>query len=59
MAARRILILSTGIENTGEVNALAGSLAAQGASVLMRRCGDDYDAVLDDIAQADTVVFWR
>lgn len=56
---RRILILSSGNEAPGEVNALVESLAAQGAVVAVRRCEDDYDPLLDAIAEADAVLCWR
>ena len=56
---RRILILSTGTETPGDLSAMVESLAAQDAAVVVRRCEDDYDALLDDIAQADTVVCWK
>jgi hypothetical protein len=58
-AARRVLILKVGNDATGELSALVASLAAQGASVVVRQCEGDYDPLLDDIVAAETVVFWK
>lgn len=58
-AVRRILILSTAIETPGDLRALVDSLTAQHAAVVVRRCGGDYDALLDDIAAVDSVICWR
>lgn len=53
---RRILVLCTGTGAVGDSKAVAESLAAQGATVLVRECDGRYDALLDDIAAADSVV---
>jgi 2-hydroxychromene-2-carboxylate isomerase len=37
---------------------LAAEARAQGAGVVVRPCAEPYDAVLDAIEKADTVVFW-
>ena len=57
--ARRVLILSSANETSGELNALAESLAAQGAVVVVRRYEDNCDPLLDEIAAADSVICWR
>lgn len=55
---RRILILYTGDGVPGDLGALADGLAGQGAAVNLRSCDSDYDAELDAIAAADTVMYW-
>lgn len=57
--ARRVLILRTGPESSDGISAVVESLAGQGASVVVRRCEGDYEALLDEIAQADTVLCWE
>jgi hypothetical protein len=37
---------------------MAGAMRAEGADVVVREIAGDYDAVLDEIAAADTVVCW-
>lgn len=58
--ARRVLILNAAAaaEVPDQLRALAESMAAQGAVVVMRRCDEGYELLLDEIADADSVVFW-
>jgi len=57
-AARRILLLDAGGAAATDLRTLAESLAAQGATVVVRGWEHGYDALLDDIAAAETVVCW-
>jgi NAD(P)-dependent dehydrogenase (short-subunit alcohol dehydrogenase family) len=58
-AARRVLVLGIPSAAADEIAAMAEALAAQGASVVVRSTRDDYDALLDAIALADTVICWK
>lgn len=57
--ARRILVLRAATASPEDIAVIVASLSAQGAAVLVRDAGGDYDALLDDIAAADTVISWR
>jgi hypothetical protein len=56
--AKKILILHDAGE-AGAAAPLAAGLEAHGADVSLRPCVAPYDAVLDAIAEADEVLFWR
>lgn len=62
-APKRILILYSDADMDSARRAgmreLAESLAQLGAVVTMEPCDGRYDAALDGIAAADSVVFWR
>ena len=57
--ARKILILHEAGPLPAEVGELAGDMRALGAEVVVRPCCEPYDAVLDAVEAADSVVFWR
>lgn len=56
---RKILLLHDGGEAPSELKVLAGELGALGARVVVAPCAEPYGAVLDAVAQADSVVFYR
>lgn len=56
---RRVLVLGAATASAGDLAAIAHALAAEGAMVVVREAGSDYDKLLDDIAAADVVVSWR
>lgn len=57
--AKKILVLHDPPAPPREVEALAAAMGAQGAEVVALACAEPYDAVLDAVAAADTVLFWR
>ena len=57
--ARRILILCEGTVIPEDAGRMAQALAGEGASVIVRACGESYDALLDEIAAADCVIGWK
>ncbi len=57
--ARRVLILWTGAGAPDRLDAIVESLHAEGARVVVRRCEGDYDALLDEVAEADCVMGWK
>jgi hypothetical protein len=62
-APKKILILysDADMDAAGRdgVRALADSLSQLGAVVTMQACDGPYDAALDAVAAADSVLFWR
>jgi hypothetical protein len=56
---RRILLLGAATASAADLAAIAGMLALEGATVVVREAGADYDALLDEIARAEVVVCWR
>jgi hypothetical protein len=56
---RRILVLCDRSPIPGELDRMVEALTQQGATVVVRRCGDGDDGVLDEIAAADSVVCWK
>jgi hypothetical protein len=56
--ARNVLILLDPASPAASADALAASLRAEGAQVAVRTCAAPYDAVLDAIEAAESVVFW-
>jgi len=44
--------------DAAELAALAAMLELEGATVVLREAGGDYEVLLDDIAAADVVVSW-
>jgi uroporphyrinogen-III synthase len=57
--AKKILILHEAGAAAAELDELAVDLRALGAEVVQCPCAAPYDAVLDAVADADSVVFWR
>ena len=57
--AKKILILHEAGAVAAELGELAADLRALGAEVVLGPCAAPYDAVLDAVAAADSVVFWR
>lgn len=57
--AKKILILHEAGADSAQFGELAGDLRALGAEVAVSPCAAPYDAVLDAVAAADSVVFWR
>jgi hypothetical protein len=62
-AAKRILILysdaDTDPSHRDGIRELAESLTQLGAVVTIQSCDGRYDAALDGVAAADSVIFWR
>jgi hypothetical protein len=62
-AAKRILILYSDADTDAAcrdgMRELADSLTQLGAVVTIQPCDGRYDAALDGVAAADSVVFWR
>jgi hypothetical protein len=56
---KKILLLHDGGEAPQGVSELAGDLRALGAEVAVAPCAEPYDAVLDAVANADSVVYYR
>ena len=56
--AKKILLLHDGAVAPAGLPELAGQLRGLGADVSVRPCAEPYDAVLDAVAQAESVVFW-
>ena len=56
---RKILILHDPGPTPEEVPALVGALEALGGVAVVRPCCEPYGEVLDAVAEADTVVYWR
>lgn len=57
--AKKILVLHESGDVSAELNEVAADLRALGAEVVLGACAAPYDAVLDAVAAADSVVFWR
>ncbi len=57
--AKKILILHETDAAFAELDELAADLRALGAEVVLNPCAAPYDTVLDAVAAADSVVFWR
>ena len=57
--AKKILILHEAGADSAQIVELAGDLRALGAEVVLGPCAAPYDAVLDAVAAADSVVYWR
>ena len=57
--AKKILVLHEAGAVSAELDELAGDMRALGADVVLHPCAAPYDAVLDAVAAADSVVFWR
>jgi hypothetical protein len=55
---RKVLVLHEPGAAPAGATALAGDLRALGAEVALRPCEAPYDAVLDAVAAADSVLFW-
>ncbi len=55
----RILLLHDAPAPTPEAGAIAAALRAQGAQVVALACAEPYDAVLDALLEADSVLYWR
>jgi hypothetical protein len=58
-AARRVLLLRAATASAEEIDVIVQSLSAQGAAVVVRDAQGDYEAILDEIAAADTILSWR
>ena len=56
--ADNILLLHEAGSLPAGLEELAAEARAQGASVVVQPCAEPYDAVLDAIEKAGTVVFW-
>lgn len=56
--AKNILLLHEAGASPAGIDTLAAEARAKGDQVDVRPCAEPYDAVLDAIAAADTVVFW-
>lgn len=56
--ARNVLILLDPAAPTGSADALVESLRAEGAQVAVRSCAAPYDAVLDAVEAAESVLYW-
>ncbi len=56
--ARNILLLHDAGSLPAGIEDLAAQAHAQGAEVKVLACAEPYDAVLDAIEKADTVLFW-
>jgi len=57
--SRRILLMGGANADAAELAALAAMLELEGATVVVREAGGDYEVLLDDIAAADVVVSWN
>ncbi len=57
--AKTILLLHDGPEAPQTISDLAGDLRGLGADVRLAPCAEPYDAVLDAVAAADTIVYYR
>lgn len=55
---KKILLLHEGGEAPQGLSELAGDLRSLGAEVVVARCAAPYDAVLDAVEKADSVVFY-
>lgn len=56
---KKILMLHDAPAAPAAVAELAGELREQGAEVRLAPCAEPWDAVLDAIAEADAVVYYR
>ncbi len=57
--AKHILLLHDAAGDAAGLAELALEMRENGAEVEVRPCAEPYEAVLDAVAAADTVVFWR
>lgn len=57
--ARKLLILIDGVDWPADLPALVQALRDRGADVTVQTCGEPYADVLDGVAAADTVLYWR
>ena len=55
---RRLLVLRAAGAPAQEPEAIAGAVRAEGVEVVVRDLAGDYEALLDEIAAADTIVCW-
>ncbi len=58
-ASRKLLILIDGVDWPADLPALVQALQERGAQVTVQTCGEPFEAVLDGVATADTVLHWR
>lgn len=56
--SRNVLILLDPAAPATSADALAESLRAEGAQVAVRACAAPYEAVLDAIEAAESVLYW-
>jgi len=56
---KKILVLHEAGATAAELDELAANMSALGAEVVLCPCAAPYAAVLDAVAAADSVVFWR
>lgn len=57
--ARKILLLHDAPSAPAEVAELASELRGQGAEVRLAPCAEPYDAVLDAVAEAEAIIYYR
>ena len=57
--AKKILVLHEAGAAPAQLDELARDMHALGAEVVVRPCAAPYEAVLDAVAAAETIVFWR
>ncbi len=58
-APKNILVLHEAGDPPHDLAALVEALERQGARVVVQPCAEPYGDVLDRVAAADTVLFWR